>query len=370
MSSVRSSSSPGEINGSDGSSNITPYQYHDNLYEQFFTLCDAYNLHSDNNRQQKCRDTMTAELSLCDAYAFYSDNNYWMRVTTSKNKRGGCSKEKAVAADNIVKQTETEPTYEGVTFDGCQNKYTVTVCINGRDCNLGVYSLGSDAAFTFDIAEKLLKGTNCKLNFRGHGEYLRARDIELRKRGDCIYETESCIDVGWEIKKFLMILSTTVERKSVGRFKESSDSVTINEYSLPKKDCVLPQLDYKVLTCLDVGGSKSLNSKVTTPNKRKKSSGRETLASSNESSTTETETVADVFEPTDLDVLRGRGGLTNHHAGNKRFRDEARKLRREYRDSNTDSRKKFRLSQVWELHLCLLTQHVRHFISKLTSHLY
>jgi hypothetical protein len=290
---------------------------------------------------------MTAELSLCDAYAFYSDNNYWMRVTTSKNRRGGCPK--AVAADNIVKQAETEPTSDGVTFDKCQNKYTATVCINGRDCNLGVYSLRSDAAFTFDIAEKLLKGTNCKPNFRTRGEYLRARDIELRKRGDCIYETESCIDVGSEIKKFLMILSTTVERKSVGRFKESSDSVTINEYSLPKKDCVLPQLDYKIITCLDVGGSKSLNSKVTTPNKRKKSSGRETLASSNESSTTETETetVADVFEPTDLDVLRGRGGLTNHHAGNKRFRDEARKLRREYRDSNTDSRKKFRLSQVW-----------------------
>jgi hypothetical protein len=74
--------------------------------------------------------------------------------------------------------------------------------------------------------------------------------------------------------------------------------------------------------------------------KSKKSSGRKTPKSNNEPSTTA------VFRPTDLDVLRGRGGLTNHHAGNKRFRDEARKLRREYRDSNTDRQKKFKLSLV------------------------
>jgi hypothetical protein len=39
----------------------------------------------------------------------------------------------------------------------------------------------------------------------------------------------------------------------------------------------------------------------------------------------------EVTEPTDLDILRGRGGLTNRHPGNMRFRDEARKLRAEVR---------------------------------------
>eukprot|EP00957_Ditylum_brightwellii_P175468 13359057-Ditylum_brightwellii.AAC.1 len=32
-------------------------------------------------------------------------------------------------------------------------------------------------------------------------------------------------------------------------------------------------------------------------------------------------------EPTDLDVLMGRGGLTNHHYSNKLYREEADKLR-------------------------------------------
>ena len=41
----------------------------------------------------------------------------------------------------------------------------------------------------------------------------------------------------------------------------------------------------------------------------------------------------------------GRGGHTNRHEGNKRFRDEARKLRASYRDENTNRDKKFLLSQ-------------------------
>jgi hypothetical protein len=51
-----------------------------------------------------------------------------------------------------------------------------------------------------------------------------------------------------------------------------------------------------------------------------------------------------VVEPTDLDVLKGRGGLTNHHKGNMRFRDEARKLRSEYRGEDTSREEKFELS--------------------------
>lgn len=41
----------------------------------------------------------------------------------------------------------------------------------------------------------------------------------------------------------------------------------------------------------------------------------------------------------------GRGGHTNRHEGNKRFRDESRKLRASYRDENTNRDTKFLLSQ-------------------------
>ena len=53
-----------------------------------------------------------------------------------------------------------------------------------------------------------------------------------------------------------------------------------------------------------------------------------------------------IESPTQLDILRGRGGMTNRHAGNMRFRDEARKLRAVYRDSATSRQEKFRLSKV------------------------
>ncbi|KAL3803764.1 hypothetical protein ACHAW5_004615 [Stephanodiscus triporus] len=49
--------------------------------------------------------------------------------------------------------------------------------------------------------------------------------------------------------------------------------------------------------------------------------------------------------PNDLDILRGRGGVTNRHEGNKRFRDEARTMRAKYRHENTNRDEKFLLSQ-------------------------
>ncbi len=53
-----------------------------------------------------------------------------------------------------------------------------------------------------------------------------------------------------------------------------------------------------------------------------------------------------IERPNDMDVLRGRGGLTNRHMGNMRFRDEARKLRVAYRDQATSRREKYLLSKV------------------------
>lgn len=45
-------------------------------------------------------------------------------------------------------------------------------------------------------------------------------------------------------------------------------------------------------------------------------------------------------EPTDVDVLLGRGGLTNHHAGNKRYRHEIDQLKPWYHSCQTKSEKK------------------------------
>ena len=52
-----------------------------------------------------------------------------------------------------------------------------------------------------------------------------------------------------------------------------------------------------------------------------------------------------IQRPTPEDILAGRGGGTNRHDGNIRFRDEARKLRIIYKDNETDRRTKFMISQ-------------------------
>ena len=44
-----------------------------------------------------------------------------------------------------------------------------------------------------------------------------------------------------------------------------------------------------------------------------------------------------ILHPTSKDILRGRGGATNRHPGNHIFRDEARKLRAEYRKAGVSS---------------------------------
>ena len=88
---------------------------------------------------------------------------------------------------------------------------------------------------------------------------------------------------------------------------------------------------------------------------RKKTKGKTMNAHPNPKGKTKKATVG-ITHPTGLDILRGRGGLTNRHAGNMKFRDEARKLRADYRDQETSRQEKFLLSQVSaasheELHL-------------------
>mmetsp|Transcript_24779 Transcript_24779/g.28352 ORF Transcript_24779/g.28352 Transcript_24779/m.28352 type:complete len:229 (+) Transcript_24779:84-770(+) len=65
-----------------------------------------------------------------------------------------------------------------------------------------------------------------------------------------------------------------------------------------------------------------------------------------DSSVTKTEETHDTnsellfVTPTDLDVLLGRGGMTNNHAGNKRYREEVEKTKPMYHSCSTKTEKK------------------------------
>ena len=79
------------------------------------------------------------------------------------------------------------------------------------------------------------------------------------------------------------------------------------------------------------------NRRSAIPSKKKHHASRATKCSSKKKS--------GIAVPNDLDILRGRGGMTNRHEGNKRFRDEARTMRAHYRHENTNRDEKFLLSQ-------------------------
>ena len=55
--------------------------------------------------------------------------------------------------------------------------------------------------------------------------------------------------------------------------------------------------------------------------------------------------LAGIANPSPVDVLSGRGGHTNHHVGNMKFRSEVIRLRIEYQESN-DPKKKYFLTKV------------------------
>ncbi|KAL7494454.1 hypothetical protein ACHAWT_003147 [Skeletonema menzelii] len=53
---------------------------------------------------------------------------------------------------------------------------------------------------------------------------------------------------------------------------------------------------------------------------------------------------AGIKNPREDDILRGRGGYTNHHPGNIKFRNAARALREEYRRAETGRNQKYLIS--------------------------
>eukprot|EP00804_Cyclotella_cryptica_P018587 CCRYP_011405-RA/>CCRYP_011405-RA protein AED:0.00 eAED:0.00 QI:924/1/1/1/1/1/2/354/360 len=126
----------------------------------------------------------------------------------------------------------------------------------------------------------------------------------------------------------------SVEESTLDDFSLSSNgSFDLEIFSPPESELVVPT-DPK-----GVYAMKAMKMKSHVKLKSKKSKGKKSKTNSKSLST-------QVFEPTNLDILRGRGGLTNRHPGNMKFRDEARKLRSEYRHSDTSRQEKFALSQV------------------------
>jgi len=63
--------------------------------------------------------------------------------------------------------------------------------------------------------------------------------------------------------------------------------------------------------------------------------------------------------PTDLDVLLGRGGQTNNHPGNRRYREEVLKVKPMYHDCTTKL-EKFDVSK-------LLMEYVHHYGGRFLS---
>jgi hypothetical protein len=151
-------------------------------------------------------DTPVHELSLCDAYALYESKPTGPKVIA----------------------------YRGVTYDAQTGKYDVTSFINGKDCHLGSYALNADAAYTSDVAEKLLRGPSGNLNFESRDDYFKAREAELLQKGGDADQGDLCSDIDGMVKLVLMKISS--EFTSSTGCKNDCYSGMLDEVVVPQQN--------------------------------------------------------------------------------------------------------------------------------------
>ena len=88
--------------------------------------------------------------------------------------------------------------YNGVEFSRRKEKHwTASVCYNGKDRTVGVYTLESDAAFVHDKVSSILNVSNHAPNFTNKAEYEHARKQEAASLGlslKVIESTEAALD--------------------------------------------------------------------------------------------------------------------------------------------------------------------------------
>jgi len=73
--------------------------------------------------------------------------------------------------------------YTSVSYFKESQKYYAYIAHDGSRFNLGQCSLDADAALSYDVAARLLKGPGARTNFSSSGDYERAKELELESKG-------------------------------------------------------------------------------------------------------------------------------------------------------------------------------------------
>ena len=126
------------------------------------------------------------------------------------------------------------------------------------------------------------------------------------------------------------------------KYEEGPDSDDDSEYSdMPSLDLSKPKSTKKVKNKYLMSGEPIKSKKASVSKKKKKKPINKRM---------EITLIGDADDPTLQDVLLGRGGGTNGHPGNARFRDESRKLRSVYEASAREDKKQISLDLVDTVH--------------------
>lgn len=125
------------------------------------------------------------------------------------------------------------------------------------------------------------------------------------------------------------------------KYEEGPDSDAEWSDDMPALDLSKPKSTKKVKNKYLMSGDPIKSKKTSASKKKKKKPINKRM---------EVTLIGDADDPTVRDVLLGRGGGTNGHPGNTRFRDESRKLRVVYEASAREDKKQISLDLVDTVH--------------------
>ena len=184
-----------------------------------FTLHDSSAFHSEHDHHHHQEESQYSspvqELQLSDVYSFRDDKaeGHQLSYQSGSNidEHDLNEIQGAEPTADTLNSTETKKTsaYKGVSFDKRDGKYRVMMNITDTSwSHLGSYVLKTDAAFVYDLAQKILKGPSSMLNFQSELDYLTARNRELIEMGIYANTDVPCMDVDVEVKRILTQISS------------------------------------------------------------------------------------------------------------------------------------------------------------------
>lgn len=134
---------------------------------------------------------------------------------------------KSTSSPASSRKRKSSSYYRGTKLQ--DSKYRVYIFDKKKEHNLGRYMLESDAAYAYDEAAKLVKGSSWKRNFESKDVYIEARANEIKVRGIRESDTDSCDAIDLRIKARMQTVFPELVKNTEGQEYGEEQGIHIME---------------------------------------------------------------------------------------------------------------------------------------------